>query len=196
MRTDGRFRLFLYSHWLSGATLLALPFYVVAATSGGATGAGLGIEDLGILLGAQTVGSLASNPLWGRIGDARGKLTLLRGVGWLRMIPPAGAVAILVAGGELPPTLLLAAFAVLFFFVGALVNGMAIGFLGYLLEISPDDRRPAYSGYFNSLASPAALLPLAGAADLISLTAVFVTAIAAAVLQQFLYARLARWEGD
>ncbi|MAF47264.1 MAG: MFS transporter [Rhodospirillales bacterium] len=193
LRTDGRFRLFLYSHWLSGATLLALPFYVVAATSGG-----LGIEDLGILLGAQTAGSLASNPLWGRIGDARGKLTLLRGVGWLRMIPPAGAVAILAAGGELPPALLLAAFAVLFFFVGALVNGMAIGFLGYLLEISPDDRRPAYSGYFNSLASPAALLPLAVAAvaDLISLTAVFVTAIAAAVLQQFLYARLARWEGD
>jgi hypothetical protein len=189
LRSDKRFRLFLYTHWLSGATLLALPFYIVAANR-----SGLAITDLGILLGAQTAGSLASNPVWGRLGDAHGKLTLLRGVGWLRMIPPALAAAILAL--DLPPDVLLPAFAVLFFFTGALINGMAIGFLGYLLEMSPNDRRPAYSGYFNALASPAALLPLAGAviADLASLTAVFAVAIAAAVLQQFLYARLAHWE--
>ena len=189
MRSDSRFRLFLYTHWLSGATLLALPFYIVAANS-----SGLDITDLGILLGAQTAGSLASNPFWGRLGDAYGKLALLRAVGWLRMIPPLFAVAILAL--DLPPSFLLAAFSVLFFFTGALINGMAIGFLGYLLEISPNDRRPAYSGYFNALAAPAALLPLAGAviADLVSLTAVFVTAIAAAVLQRFLYRRLAGWE--
>ena len=119
LRSNKRFRLFLYTHWLSGATLQAL---------------------------------------------------------------------------DLPPALLLGAFAALFFFLGALINGMAIGFLGYMLEMSPNDRRPAYSGYFNSLASPAALLPLAGAviADLASLTAVFAAAIAAAGLQQFLYARLAQ----
>ena len=136
---------------------------------------------LGILLGAQTAGSLASNPFWGRLGDAYGKLALLRAVGWLRMIPPLFAVAILAL--DLPPSFLLAAFSVLFFFTGALINGMAIGFLGYLLEISPNHRRPAYSGYFNALAAPAALLPLAGAliSDLASLTAVFAAAIAAAL---------------
>ena len=32
---DGRFRLFLYSQWLGGATLMALPFYVVAACPSG-----------------------------------------------------------------------------------------------------------------------------------------------------------------
>jgi len=47
LRADKRFRLFLYTHWLSGATLLALPFYIVAAN-----GSGLAITDLGILLGA------------------------------------------------------------------------------------------------------------------------------------------------
>jgi hypothetical protein len=189
LRADKRFRLFLYTHWLSGATLLALPFYIVAAN-----GSGLAITDLGILLGAQTAGSLASNPIWGRMGDAHGKLTLLRGVGWLRMVPPALAAAILAL--DLPPAQLLGAFMALFFFLGALVNGMAIGFLGYLLEMSPNHRRPAYSGYFNALAAPAALLPLAGAviADLASLTAVFAAAIAAAIVQQFLYARLARWD--
>ena len=137
--------------------MLALPIYIVAAIR-----SGLSITDLGILLGAQTVGSLASNSVWGRLGDAHGKLTLLRNVRWLRMIPPR----------------------------------FAIGFLGYLLEKSPNDRRPAYSGYFNALASQAALLPLARAmiADLVSLTAVFAVAIAAAAVQQVLYARLAGWE--
>jgi hypothetical protein len=42
------------------------------------------------------------------------------------------------------------------------MNGVTIGYLGYLMEISPDDRRPAYSAYFNALASPAALAPLVG----------------------------------
>lgn len=62
---------------------------------------------------------------------------------------------------------------------------MTIGYLGYLMEISPDDRRPAYSAYFNSLASPAALLPLLGAviAEVISLEAVFALVIAAAAVQ-------------
>ncbi|MBT3533730.1 MAG: hypothetical protein HN478_07620 [Rhodospirillaceae bacterium] len=77
-----------------------------------------------------------------------------------------------------------------------LVNGMTIGYLGYLMEISPDDRRPAYSSYFNTLASPAALLPLVGAAiaDVLALEAVFAAASATALLQLVLYFRLSRLE--
>ena len=47
LRTDGRFRVFLFTQWLGGATFMALPFYVVAAT-----GLGLGTADVAILLGA------------------------------------------------------------------------------------------------------------------------------------------------
>ena len=191
LRSDARFRLFLYTQWLGGTTLMALPFYVVAST-----GVGLGVEDVGILLGAQTAGSLASNALWGGVGDRFGKLALLRAVGLLRLIPPLGAIAILTLDG-LSPSAVLAAFAMLFVAIGALVNGMTIGYLGYLMEISPDDRRPAYSAYFNALASPAALLPLAGAAiaDALSLNAVFIVAMVAAALQLHLYAKLARGSG-
>ena len=56
LRSDTRFPLFLYTQWLGGATLMALPFYVVAATD-----VGLGVKDVGILLAAQTAGSLVSN---------------------------------------------------------------------------------------------------------------------------------------
>jgi MFS family permease len=190
LKSDGRFRLFLYTQWLGGATLMALPFYVVAAT-----GAGLGPQDVGILLAAQTAGSLASNALWGRIGDSHGKLRLLQSVGLLRLAPPLGMLAILMVDDLSAPEALWS-FAALFFAIGALVNGMTIGYLGYLMEISPDDRRPAYSAYFNTLASPAALLPLVGAliADALSLNALFTVAAGAAILQLYFFKRLARWE--
>lgn len=189
--SDARFRLFLYTQWLGGATHMALPFYVVAAT-----GVGLETRDVGVLLGAQTMGALASNALWGWIGDRFGKLALLQVVGGLWLAPPFGALAIFAVAADFAPTVTLAAFAVLFIAIGMLINGMVIGFLGYLIEISPNERRPAYSAYFNALASPAALLPLLGAviADTIDLTAVFVVALLAAVLQFVLYVRLARWE--
>lgn len=190
-RSDARFRLFLYTQWLAGATLMALPFFIVAAT-----GVGLGVTDVGLLLGAQTAGSLVSNALWGRIGDQYGKLVLLQGVAWLRLAVPLAAVVILAFASGYSRTELVVAFVVLFAIIGMLVNGMTIGYLGYLMEISPDEKRPAYSAYFNTLASPAALLPLVGAAiaDAVALEAVFVAALFAAVLQLLLYVRLSRLE--
>jgi len=191
VRSDPRFRLFLYTQWLGGATLMALPFYVVTATK-----VGLSIQDVGVLLGAQTLGSLACNAVWGRIGDRYGKLVLLQAVTVLRVAVPLGALVILASASNLVPGMTLAAFAALFFLVGALINGMTIGYLGYLMEVSPNDRRPAYSAYFNALAAPAALLPLLGAAiaDTFSLDTVFAIALCGAALQIVFYVRLARWE--
>lgn len=185
LRGDERFRLFLYTQWLGGATQMALPFYIVAASR-----LGIGTTDVAILLGAQTAGSLVSNPLWGRIGDGYGKLRLLQSVTVLRFLPPLG-ILLLLGQGEGAG---LIGFAGLFVIIGALVNGMTIGYLGYLMEISPDDRRPAYSAYFNALASPASLLPLLGAVlvQFIAIEAVFIVAIAAALLQIVLFHRMSR----
>lgn len=185
LRNDGRFRLFLGSQWLGGATLMALPFYVVAATQNG-----IGAADVGVLLGAQTLGALASNPLWGRLGDTAGKLRLLQTVALTRLVPPLMALVLLASGAGLM------GYSILFFVIGAMMNGVTIGYLGYLMEISPDDRRPAYSAHFNAMASPAALLPLLGAAfvSLASIDAVFVAAILAALWQLALLARIGRIE--
>lgn len=174
LRTDTRFRLFLQSQWLASATLMALPFYVVAATQ-----SGLKVADVGILLGTQTAGSLVSNAPWGWLGDRAGKLRLLQAVTVVRLLPPAGALILLASDVGV------IGFAALFFVIGALLNGVTIGYLGYLMEISPDDRRPAYSAYFNAMASPAALSPLLGAAlvSVISIHAVFVAAMLAALWQ-------------
>ncbi len=162
---------------------MALPFYVIAADASGVTAA-----DVGLLLGAQTAGALASNPIWGRLGDGAGKLRMLQTVAVLRMLPPLLVLLLLGSSAGL------LGYLALFVVIGAMMNGVTIGYLGYLMEISPDDRRPAYSAYFNALASPAALLPLLGAAlvSLISIHAVFVAAIFAAVLQLVLLLRISR----
>ena len=180
---DGRFRLFLYSQWLGGATLMALPFYVVAADTSGITAA-----DVGLLLGAQTAGALASNPVWGKLGDRAGKLTMLQTVAAIRLLPPLIVLALLgLEAGVF-------GYMALFVVIGAMMNGVTIGYLGYLMEISPDDRRPAYSAYFNAMASPAALLPLfgAGLVSFVSIQVVFVAAILAALLQLVLLLRISR----
>ena len=58
----------------------------------------------------------------------------------------------------------LAWFGAAFFLIGAASNGAVIAQLGYLMEVSPDSLRPAYSGYFNMLVAPVTLSPIAGAA--------------------------------
>lgn len=187
LKTDSRFRLFLQSQWLGGATLMALPFYVVAANGSGVT-----VADVGLLLGAQTAGALVSNPVWGKLGDGAGKLRMLQTVALIRIVPPLLVLVLLGLGTGLWGYL------ALFALIGAMMNGVTIGYLGYLMEISPDDRRPAYSAYFNALASPAALLPLLGAVliSLISIHAVFIAAILAAWAQLMLLLRISRFDQE
>ncbi len=185
-RTDHRFRLFVYAQWLGGAVMMALPFYVLQAKA-----LHISAVDVAFLLGAQTTGALLSNALWGWWGDHLGKRSLLEGVAILRTAPPILTLAWvpIAASGSAPA---LVGFALIFLFLGALGNGTTIAMLGYLMEISPDDRRPAYSGYFNALVAPAALLPLAGAmiVTTTSLSAVFGVSLGAAILQYLTVRRL------
>ena len=89
IRDDRRFRLFLFAQWLGGVAAMALPFYVLQATSAG--------SDAAILLGAQTVGALLSNPLWGWWGDRFGKTRLLGITAALGVVPPTLTLGWIVA---------------------------------------------------------------------------------------------------
>jgi len=182
LQDDRRFRLFVHAQWLGGAATLALPFYVLLANAPA--------SEVAVLLAAQTTGALASNPLWGWWGDRLGKRSLLEVTAALGAIAPLLAL-FWIAGFESWSGLALPYFALVFALLGAVGNGGTIAQLGYLMEISPDERRPAYSGYFNALVAPVTLLPMAAgavaqAAD--SLTAIFAfSGIAAA--GQFLIVR-------
>jgi MFS family permease len=154
-RRQRTFQLFVFAQWSGAAAMMALPFYVVAAV-----GAGFDIGRVALLLGAQTAGSLAANPLWGWWGDRRGKRSLLRGVAALRIAPPLAVLVLFSTAGT--PTMLTGGLIVTFFVLGALSSGVTIGVLGFLMEISPNDQRASYSGYFNAITAPAYVLPLLG----------------------------------
>lgn len=181
--SDRRFRLFLIAQWLGGTAAMALPFYILQAKDSAA--------DVAFLLGAQTAGALLSNPLWGWWGDRRGKRKLLEIVAALGTVAPILTLAWMANDGRWG-ALALPYFAVVFALLGAAGNGGSIAYLGYLMEISPDDRRPAYSGYFNALAAPAALLPMAGGAvaEAGSFAAVFAVSLTAAAVQFLTVRRL------
>lgn len=193
VRNDRRFSLFLGAQWLGGMVTMALPFYILQAQRGGM----LFASDVAILVGAQTAGALLSNPLWGWWGDRRGKLSLLGLVAALGAVAPA-LTLVWLGMGEMPRDGALVWFGLVFFLLGAEGNGRTIAYLGYLMEISPDGRRPAYSGYFNALVAPASLFPIAAAAvgQAASFTAVFGLSLVAAGLQLLALRRLAGVTSD
>lgn len=182
---DPVFRLFVFAQWCGGAVLIAAPFFIIAANE-----LGVGLENVALLLGAQTVGALAGNPLWGWWGDNRGKLSLMRGIAIARTAPQIALMVLLLL--PVPPEAAMPVLLVVFFVLGALANGLTIAVIGLLMEISPDDRRPAYSGYFNALTAPAFVLPLVGGLAVAALGTwiVFATALAAAIGQAAFLARI------
>lgn len=183
-RTDPVFRRFVFAQWCGGAVLVAAPFFIIAAER-----LGLGLENVALLLGAQTAGTLAANPLWGWWGDVRGKLSLMRGIALARLGPPLVVLCLLLV--PLPPMAVLAVLLIVFFSLGALANGLTIAVIGLLMQISPDDRRPAYSGYFNALTAPAFILPLAGGfvVAAVGIWTVFAIALGAAIAQAAILGR-------
>ena len=184
-REDSVFRRFVFAQWCGGAVLIAAPFFIVAADK-----LGVGFENVALLLGAQTIGALLGNPLWGWWGDSRGKLSQMRGIAVARTAPPIALLVHLLI--PVPAEALVPILLVVFFVLGALMNGLTIAVIGLLMEISPDDQRPAYSGYFNALTAPAFVLPLVGGFAVAALGTwiVFATALLAAFGQAIILARM------
>ncbi|MEE8516344.1 MAG: MFS transporter [Alphaproteobacteria bacterium] len=191
---DRRFRRFLAARWCNGAVAMALPFYIVLAARQGT----LLPQDVAVLVAVQTAGALVSNPIWGWWGDHRGKLSLLRLVAIFAAVAPALALMWMEFGGVGRQQTLLW-FALVFFLLGAVNNGSTIAQLGYLMEISPDERRPAYSGYFNALVAPVSLLPIFGgalAAVASSYAYVLAISLVAALLQLWVLRRMGTDAGE
>ena len=184
-RSDPVFRQFVFAQWCGGAVLIAAPFFIVAADT-----LGVGLENVALLLAAQTIGAILGNPLWGWWGDVRGKLSLMRGIAIARIAPPFVLLVLLLM--PVPKETAMPILLFVFFVLGALMNGLTIAVIGLLMEISPDDQRPAYSGYFNALTAPAFILPLVGGFVVAALGTwiVFATALAAAICQTIILARM------
>jgi MFS family permease len=146
--TSQRLRTLMVVQWLTGFSLMALPFYVVYAREE----LGAPPEAVGWYLLAQVLGGVVATLFWARLVDRAGSRQMLTVCATISALTPVLAVVL----GTFGWTALLP----VFFLMGATFNGRVVGFNSALLELSPMTERPTYAGVNAVLLLPVAFLPL------------------------------------
>lgn len=151
VREDRNLGLLLVTQLAIGFGSFAMPFYALY----GKNELGMPVEEIGYLVGAQVIGAIASNALWGELSDRIGNRSVIRLTGALGVLVPLLTLAPQHVGG---PRLLIVVFAL----IGCAGSGAGIGFTNYLLEIAPAPQRPAYVAIDGTVAGISFILPVAG----------------------------------
>jgi len=143
-----RLRTLVVVQFLTGFSLMALPFYVVYARQE----LGAPPEAVGWFVLLQVLGGVLANLLWARLVDRYGSRWMLTVCATLSTLTLLLAVGLGRLGwpGMLP----------IIFLGGATFNGRDVGFSSALLELAPAAERPTYAGVNSVLALPVAFLPL------------------------------------
>lgn len=124
-------------------------FYVVYARRELGIQAGL----VGLYLGVRTVASILSNLVWGRVSDGRGNRALIITTTVVGMATPLIALLIGTISRSAPggAVWLGYAFAAVFLTSGAYSSGSGIGLMNYLMDTAPDEQRPLYLAFNNTI---------------------------------------------
>lgn len=149
LRSDGQLRrqirtyLFAYSH------LFSLPFIILQVQSV----LHLGGIQVGYLLTSQVVGGMLSNLLWGKL-SSRGKIRLIITISFIAYIS-ANVLALF--------SIQLWHYALLFFLLGAGMDGMRLAFSNNILIIAPEHLRPVYLALQSNITSVGLFFAIPGA---------------------------------
>jgi MFS family permease len=152
IKKDRDFRMLLWTRVAIGSYVLGFPFYVIFAKKFSF----IPTSIAGLFLTVQMVGYLSSNILWGRLSNNKSN----------RLVLLLSAIC-----SAVPPFLLLLNILIkmpiyiygsIFFFLGATMSGMDMGYTNYLLEIAPEEKRPIYVGFLNTIVAPTIFLSAVG----------------------------------
>lgn len=146
-KSDSNFRRLIFSKAWVNSALMATPFYVIFAM--GVLGAPEWMA--GIYLSIQMIGYLASNLLWGWLANYISNKKVIVLAGLCRVIP--AIVAFLSAYFPVDPLY----FGAVFLFIGMAESGIDMGYMTYLLEISPERGRILSIGIMQTLIAPTIL---------------------------------------
>ena len=150
LKNDANFTRFIIIENMSSFSLMILPFYMLYAKDTFT----INETYVGRYLIFQTIGAILSNLLWGMISSKWGSKMVVR--------------ACILIGGSVPVLALILSkfgpnyYAIVFFLVGFLFSGRAIGFESYLLDIAPSDNRIIYLGIRGTMNFLIVLLPIMG----------------------------------
>ena len=158
IRRDRMFLRVNVSRLLIGLSGLASPFFAVYAIRE----LNLPEGDVGWFAIAQTIGLAIAGLVFGTLAERRGAVSVVRIVGGVYLAAPVFVLAAGALGGNPGPATVLTAAA--FLLLGMGDGSIMLGFLNYILDISPPDQRPVYIGLTNTLAGITVLYPFLGGA--------------------------------
>lgn len=114
----------------------------------------------GVFVWAATLGAIVGSVVWGLLSDRCGSARVIRGVSWVVFLAPV--TAIIVPYLRLPAPTSYYAYALVFALDKAVVNGIWLGFINYVLELVPEKERPCFIGMTAVLTVPMIIMPLLG----------------------------------
>jgi hypothetical protein len=155
LRDDRAFGRIILVRLLAGLGALASTFYVIYATQV----LSLPPSSIGLFAGAATVGTALAGILLGFVADRVGTQRVVQIVSWCQFAVPL--LALLFHFGVFGSATGVL-FPVLYVLLGIFDGSLLLGFLNYVLEISPPGQRPTYMGLMNTLSGLLVLVPLAG----------------------------------
>jgi MFS family permease len=180
---DRSFRNFYLVRASIAVNRMAMPFYIGLAL------AALQLPDsaAGLFLSAQTAGFISSNVIWGILSRRWGSKTLLVLGAAASFIPPVLALSAGLFDYSAPWV-----YYTVFFALGLSLTGFDLGSISYLIDLSPEDRRPVYVGTMNSMSGLFLVIGLAGGYVLnrFNYETLFVLSAAGAVAAVFVAVRL------
>jgi MFS family permease len=116
-------------------------------------------SSIGLFAGAATIGTALAGILLGVVADRVGTHRVVQIVSWCQFAVPVLALLFHLGVFGSATGLL---FPVLYVLLGIFDGSVLLGFLNYVLEISPPGQRPTYMGLMNTLSGLLVLVPLAG----------------------------------
>lgn len=148
-REDTRLRRATLTRILFSLSGMAFPFYVLYATDR----LRFPEQTISIFILAQTVGVLFASLVLGQVADRHGAQRVIQIGSWVLLTAPLLALILaLVSRGGLS-TLLHYAYAWIYICIGLSENLGMLGYVNYVLDISPPEQRTIYMGFTNALNS-------------------------------------------
>jgi MFS family permease len=152
LKKDRNLRLLLWTRVTIGSYVLGFPFYIIFAKKF----LFIPTSVAGLFLSVQMVGYLSSNILWGRLSNNKSNCLVLLLSAICSAIPPF--LLLLNIFIKMPIYI----YGAIFFFLGATMSGMDMGYTNFLLEIAPEEKRPIYVGFLNTIVGPTIFLSAVG----------------------------------
>ena len=148
LRNNRNIRRLITARVLTNSYLLALPFYIIMATSH----LGIPRPAAASYLSFEMIGYLGLNIVWARVSNKISNKFLLKLALLCALVPP---VLAFYAYHHYPGYFV---YGLVFFFAGAAISGTSMGYLNYLLEIVDEASRPVAIGLVHTLIAPTIFL--------------------------------------